>query len=94
MKYGIIWGPRANQDFLDTLTYLMNNASDEVAADLVLDVQRWLDNIAEFPYICPLSKKGDSHKCVINKRYILIYSIDGTDIHVTFFVDARSKHPF
>jgi plasmid stabilization system protein ParE len=94
MSYSIIWSPQANQDFLNILGFLIDNVNDVAAADLVLDVQKWIDTIADFPFICPLSKKGDAHKCVINKHYILIYSIVETEIHITYFFDARSNHPF
>ena len=57
MKYKILFENSAEQDFLNSLTYIVNELHNPIAAkNLHNEVSKTLNNIAEFPNCAPLTK--------------------------------------
>lgn len=92
----IIWSPFAEESYLRTLTYILENWSLKEAEDFESKVESLLHRLINHQHLCPTSKLQESlRRCVISSQTSLIYQINGNrNIELVAFFDNRSDHKY
>ena len=96
--YRVFWDAKAYQDLGEHLTFL-KNVSPEAAKNLKRDVFSIAESLSLFPerfpeISAPTGIATTVRKCVIQKRYILLYGVEGESIFVLRLLDARKGFRF
>jgi len=92
----IIWSPFAEESYLRTLTYILENWSLKEAEDFENKVESLLNNLETHQHLCPKSKIQENlRRCVISSQTSIIYQINGDgNIELVTFFDNRSDHKY
>lgn len=91
MPLPVIWSPKAQDKYLEILTYWHTNSLD-FALKLDDAVEKLLHNLSLFKELCPPSQKHPLfRKCVIFRRYSLIYRIYNEFIWIVDMAENRNK---
>jgi plasmid stabilization system protein ParE len=90
MKRAIIWSPRATEEYLDLIDYLLNKWGEKVTRKLIERIQDVLEVISERPEIYPAtSKRENIRRCVVSKQTSLYYRVKTDKIELIMLFDNR-----
>lgn len=95
-KYQIIWSPSAEETYLKTLSYILENWSLKEAEDFENKVESLINRLKTHTRLCPASKFQKSlRRCVISPQTSLIYQVKNESIiELVAFFDNRSNHKY
>ncbi len=94
MSLPVVWSPKAYDKYLEFLAY-WHKHSLSFALKMDDGVEDLLKNLSQFKDLCPSSVKRPSfRKCVVMKRYSLIYRNDKDMIWIVDMLDNRKKHGY
>ncbi len=94
MSLPVVWSPKAYDKYLEFLAY-WHKRSLSFALKMDDGVEDLLKNLRQFKDLCPASVKRPSfRKCVVMKRYSLIYRNDKEMIWIVDILDNRKKHGY
>jgi plasmid stabilization system protein ParE len=94
MSFPVVWSPKTYDKYLAFLSYWHSHSLD-FALKLDDEMEKFLDNLSQFKDLCPPSlKRPLFHKCVVLKRYSLIYRNDKEMIWIVDILDNRRKHGY
>lgn len=92
MPLPVVWSPKAFNKYLAFLAYWHDHSLD-FALKLDDELEKLLNNLSQFKDLCPPSEKRPPfRKCIILKRYSLIYRNDRKMIWIVDILDNRRKH--
>ena len=91
MNFNIIWSPKAQKTYYDTVIYLLENWTEKEARKFVDRTQVVINHIAKNYLLYPYSKEGDIYKAVINWQISLFYRVKGINIELLVFWDNRQR---
>lgn len=94
-QYNIAWTTEAMTDLSQCVVFVLN-VSKEAALKLRDDIMNSVKQLEIFPESNPIfntikSFPFELRKKVVNKRYILLYSIEDTTVCIYRVLDARRK---
>jgi plasmid stabilization system protein ParE len=91
MSFPVVWSPKAQDKYLEILAYWHDTSLDFA---LILDdeVEKLLHNLSQFKNLCPPSTRQPIfRKCVILRKYSLIYRNYEEVIWIVDIVDNRRR---
>lgn len=92
--YKIVFSKRAEEDYDRIVQYLLENWSETVARQFVLDMDKEIARIQAFPYIFPSSfHKPGVRRCVMSKIHTVYYNVEKNKIFIITIFDNRQKSP-
>ncbi len=88
----IIWSPRAEYDFAETLEYLSFKWGNKVCNKFIDLLDNKLENIKKNPLTYPpYDKNRNIHRCVVSKHNVLYYSVSKNGVELlTIFNTSQS----
>lgn len=92
----IIWSKTAELTLEDIVDYIENKFGVKVSEKYYSDVLSTIEEIRINPQLFPIyQSKTAARKAVINKKTILYYQIQDTNIYLLAFYDVRkNNHKF
>ena len=95
-KYQIFWSPIAEETYLQTLAYIIENWSLKEAEEFENKVESLLNRLRTHTQFCPASKIQKSlRRCVVTPQTSLIYQVKNDSIiELVAFFDNRSNHKY
>ena len=92
----IAWTETAKESYMQTLGFIFDRWSLDVALQWDHKVQKLLKNLSTQTNLCPPSPKYKGlRQCVITQYTSLIYRVDtNNNVELITFYDSRSDHPF
>ena len=95
-QYEVVISNEATQMLLSHVRFLAQ-VNEAAAIRLINDFQESASSLSQFPernpwLVDPLMPKGKYRKLLLEKRYLLIYQIKGTFVHVDAVVDTRQEY--
>lgn len=94
-EFQIYWSPEAEETYLRTIAFILEQWPVQVAADFEQMVENLLNKLRQHKNLCPPSPKHKKlRKCVISGKTSLIYRVNGNDIELVAFIDNRSGHTY
>ena len=92
-EYGICWTTQAQTDFITCLSFVMF-ASKEAADNLKKDLSNAILSLKTFPERYPVFEMPKyaiitMRKLIVNKRYVILYSIEDENIFIYRIIDSR-----
>jgi len=89
----VIWSPEAVVSYEKTIVFILDHWTVDVALRLEDDVNVLINNLEEYQYFCPLSRKDKKiRRCVISKQTSLLYEVNKTHLDLIAFFDNRTNH--
>jgi plasmid stabilization system protein ParE len=93
MNRSIIWSPRATDEYLDLIDYLLDKWGEKVTRKFIERIQDVLEVISERPEIyLATSKRKNIRRCVVSKHTSLYYRVKADKIELITLFDNR-KNP-
>ena len=90
MKKPIEWSPRARNEYLSIVGYLLEEWGEKVAGNYVRRIKEVLNTIAERPKLYPATgKRKNVRRCVVSKQTSLYYRIRRDCVQVVTLFDNR-----
>ena len=94
-KYTILWRPEAIQD-VDSHLVFLSKVSKEAAFQLNNFLLDAANSLIDFPERNPVFEMTEGfqtnvRKMVVNKRYLLIYVIEGETVEIYRVLDTRKQ---
>jgi len=90
MTFTVKWSTPARNQFINILMFIRNKWGDKTAHEYILMVDAILEIISNMPEAFPvLKERKNVRRCVINKRTILFYQINGKIINLINLYDTR-----
>jgi len=87
------WTDEAKASYKKTIVFILDNWTVDVALRLEDDVNILINNLEEYQYFCPPSRKDKNlRRCVISKQTSLLYEVNKTHIDLISFFDNRTNH--
>lgn len=95
-KYQIVWSPFAEETYIRTLIFILENWSLKEAEAFENKVESLLERLITQKYLCPVSKiQKTLRRCVVSPQTSLIYQVrNDSIIELVAFFDNRSNHKF
>ncbi len=95
-KYQIVWSPYAEETYLRTLAFILENWALKEAENFENKVESLLDRLKTQKHLCPGSKIQKSlRRCVVAPQTSLVYQIrNDSIIELVAFFDNRSNHKY
>ena len=95
-RYQIVWSPLAEETYLRTLAYILENWSLKEAEDFENKVESLLERLKTQKHLCPVSKiQKTLRRCVVAPQTSLIYQVrNDSNIELVAFFDNRSNHKY
>ena len=95
-QYEVVISDEATQMLLSHVRFLAQ-VNESAAIRLINDFQESASSLSQFPernswLADPLMPKGKYRKLLLEKRYLLIYQIKGSVVHVDAVVDTRQEY--
>ena len=91
----VFWTPLAETSYQETLDFVFDQWSLDVALQWDAKVSNLLNRISEHKNLCPPSKKFIGlRRCAITEYTSLLYRVKNDKVELITFFDNRSKHPF
>lgn len=91
MALPVVWSPKAQGKYLEILAY-WHSTSLDFALKLDDEVEKLLYNLSQFKNLCPPSTRRPLfRKCVILRRYSLIYRNYDEMVWIVDMVNNRRK---
>ena len=93
--YKIIITSKAQSDLSDCVAFVQN-VSKEAAINLANDIFASIESLTSFPERNPVFEMPKSfpfiiRKNVVNKRYLILYSIENNSVVIYRILDSRRK---
>jgi plasmid stabilization system protein ParE len=89
----VYWSPQAEESYLNTLSYILDQWSIKVATSFQYKVESLIEKIKTHNWLCPASDKNRKlRRCVITHQSSLVYRIKNDVIEIVAFFDNRSNH--
>lgn len=85
MNLKVIWSPRAEEDYVENIDYLLDEWTLGVAIDFANETDRVLKIIAESPKAFQRHKKMKCHIVPITKHITLYYDVKRKEIELIRF---------
>ena len=84
----------AEEDYLALLDTTSQRSLDE-ALELDAKFETLIENLRQFKYLCPPSKRFPKfRRCVVTRFVSLVYEVGNQSITIISVFDARSSNPF
>ncbi len=96
--FKIIISSKAQNDLVERISFVLN-VSQDAAIKLSNDIYSAIETLSFFPEKNPVFEMPKSfpfviRKQVVNKRYIILYSVENNTIVVYRILDARRKFDY
>lgn len=94
MKFQVFFTENAFAEADQHVSFLAN-VSSTAASSLAHEFAKLESDLSEMPFshpIVPFPGRGDYHKLVIDRRYVVIYKVEGDRVFVETIIDARSSY--
>lgn len=89
-KHKVIVSPTAQSQYLKIRQYLIEEWSKSVLENFEALAEEKINQVAEFPKSCPVSKKKNGvYKAIIEEHNSFYYRIKRNAIEIMIFVDNR-----
>lgn len=86
-KFTIVSTPEFKSMLSETINYY-SEFSYSFSYDVLREFEEGCKVISYFPYIVPKFKEN-VRKFIIKNRFIVIYKIEGNEVHMLYFIDGR-----
>jgi hypothetical protein len=91
----IIWNPLAKESYANILRFLTENYPLEISFDLDDRVEKLLERLTHFKFLCPSSQTHPLlRRCVINRWISMVYQVEGDEIWIYNFHNNRLPNSF
>ena len=91
MKYKVVWSPRAQKKYIETLKNVKENWNIEVAEKVEKMIQTKISLLEQNKELCPISKFKRIRKCIISKQTSLVYRIKNDTIEIVTLIDNKAN---
>ena len=89
-KYKVIVSPTAQSQYIKIRQYLIEEWSKSVLENFETLTEKKINQVAEFPKSCPVSKKKKGvYKAIIEEHNSFYYRLKRNTIEIMIFVDSR-----
>lgn len=94
-QYNIIISSKAQSDLAACVGFVLN-VSKEAAINLAKDIFASIESLKTYPernpvFDMPKSFPFTTRKQIVNKRYVILYSIEGNNLVVYRILDSRRE---
>ena len=96
--YSIIISSLAQDDIASCIAFVMN-VSKQAAIELKNDIFVSIETLTNFPernatFSMPSKFSQTIRKLIVDKRYVVLYSIEGTNVVVYRIIDSRRQFDY
>lgn len=97
-EFNIIISSKAQLDLAESVSFVLN-VSKEAAIKLANDIYSAIASLSSFPERNPVFEMPKSfpfiiRKLVVNKRYIVLYTIENNDVVIYRIIDSRRSFDY
>ena len=97
-KYNVLWHSEAFQDISEHILFL-KNVNFDAAIKLRNSLFESVNSLKEFPESNPIFEMPGNfpfvvRKKIINKRYLILYIVEGNNVEVFRVLDSRKKFEY